>query len=559
MGGLPRLNNSSTCAAGAEEEGCLSRSRQRLQRILQRGPILLYLSFALMTFTLNMVFFSKINAGRSDIHANISDAPVFENSDAPILKDNTLQTHLDNLNQIDRTNRSNAKEFNTNKSWWRGRQADNQLNSTDFTRNGARHPNGTLGMIVDPSPERLHLPLDDPTKNPLFCPPPASSSLGVDSSSLSSSPVSFEGAAANIVLQKIRKGILNSRAFLQDQLMDDSKVEHDKGLRAAAENTTSTQQRRRRSRILCMVYTVYIPGENNHSNVRSQAETWGRQCDGFIAASNFTDHSVGAIDLVHNGPEEYGNMWQKTRSMLAYAYQHYLDEFDFFNLCGDDVYIYMDNLRAYLDGPEVSKLENGYIDKISSGFQNSALFNKNNAEYIIGFKNYAELNAAIKKWSSTRPRPLLLGSPFSHKGMPMISGGTGYTLNRAALRVFSERSLAHVFPNAHDSREDMYLGGALAEQGIFVSDTKDVNDGDRYGGSATSTYNFKGISPAGIKWLKHYFGLKYKKGIDSISEQFISSHLKDSKMEMIEINRTIPELMRRYHVILNDLCEHGYR
>jgi hypothetical protein len=524
---------------------------------------LLYLSFALMTFTLNMVFFAKINAGRSDIHGSVrrvSTNTTTTKSVDDILKDNTLhlQKHLDTVNQIDQTNPSNVKAFNTSKSWWRGRQADNQLNSTDFTRNGARHPNGTLGMIVDPSPERLHLPLDGPTKNPLFCPHSASASQGVNSPL--SSLVSFEGAAANIVLQKIRKGMLNSRAFLQGQIMDDSKVEHDKGLRAAAvgENTTSTQQRRR-SRILCMVYTVHIPGENNHSNVRLQAETWGRQCDGFIAASNFMDHSVGAIDLVHNGPEEYGNMWQKTRSMLAYAYQHYLDEFDFFYMCGDDVYIYMDNLRAYLDGPEVLRLENGYIDKISSGFQNSALFNKNRTDFIIGFKNYAELNVAIKKWSSTRPRPLLLGSPHSHKGMPMISGGPGYTLNRAALRVFSERSLAHFFPNAHDSREDMYLGGALAEHGIFVSDTKDVNDGDRYGGSATSTYNFEGVSPIGIQWLKQYFGLKYKEGIDSISEQFVASHLKDSKMEMIEINRTIPELMRRYHVILNDLCEHGYR
>ena len=74
-----------------------------------------------------------------------------------------------------------------------------------------------------------------------------------------------------------------------------------------------------RSHILCMIYTVHI--ENNpHANVRAQADkTWGRQCDGFIAASNLTDHSVGAmmIDLAHNGEEEYANMWQKTRTFHA--------------------------------------------------------------------------------------------------------------------------------------------------------------------------------------------------------------------------------------------------
>ena len=130
-------------------------------------------------------------------------------------------------------------------------------------------------------------------------------------------------------------------------------------------------------------------------------------------------------------------------------------------------------------------------------------------------------------------------------------------MNRAALSIFCERSLSHFHPDSRDSREDLFLGGAFAEQGIFVSDTKDINDGDRYGGSATFIYNFKGISPIGTKWLTRRFGLKYNIGIGSISEQLVASHLKDSKMEMIELNRTIPELMHRYHVIVNDLCKHG--
>lgn len=404
---------------------------------------------------------------------------------------------------------------------------------TDLTSDGARHPNGTVGMIVDPSPERLHLPVHDLTTNSLFCPPgPASHHAN------SSSIVGFEGKEANAVLQKIRRGVITSRAYLQSLQHSN---DHDTFNAAVLEENGSKLQRRK-SRILCMVYTVCIPGENNHSNVRSQAETWGRQCDGFIAASNFTDHSVGAIDLVHNGPEEYANMWQKVRSMLAYAYQHYYHDFDFFHICGDDVYIAMDNLRAYLDGPEVIRLEDGYIDKISSGF---------------GGSDHRQVNEAIKRWSSVRPRPLLFGLPFKHKNMPVVGGGPGYTLNRATLKFFSEHILYQFLPNAVDSREDMFIGGALSERGILVSDTKDTHDGDRYGESATTIYNFKGVSPTGTKWLTQRFGLKYNVGIDSISEQFIASHLKDSKKEMLQINRTIPELMHRYHVILNGLCENN--
>eukprot|EP00984_Skeletonema_dohrnii_P022409 scaffold11544_cov101-Skeletonema_dohrnii-CCMP3373.AAC.3 len=81
-GSLPHQNVNSSAAAADER---LAHSKKRLQRILQRGQIFLCLSFALMAFTLNLVVFAKVNSGNHDIHANISDAPVF--SDAPILND----------------------------------------------------------------------------------------------------------------------------------------------------------------------------------------------------------------------------------------------------------------------------------------------------------------------------------------------------------------------------------------------------------------------------------------------------------------------------------------
>ena len=422
--------------------------------------------------------------------------------------------------------RTRSTTSKSNKSWWRGRQAEYLANDTDSTSNGARHPNGTLGMIVDPSPQRLHLPLVNPVNNSLFCP--------LSNGENSSSPqAGFEGLEANIVLQKIHMGVVNSQSYLQNQVTDDEKENYRQGTDFPLVEENNTAQTQRKSRILCFVYTSYTPVDN-HSNLRSQAETWGRQCDGFIAASNFTDHSIGAIDLVHNGLEEYANMWQKTRSILAYAYHNYLEEFDFFHLCGDDVYIVMDNLRAYLDGPEVLRLEGGYIDKISGGFSN---------------------DGRVKEWASARPRPLIFGCPMAHKRMPVLAGGPGYTLNRAALSIFNKQCLDQFFPNARDSREDVFVGSALAGEGIFVSDTKDDKNGGRYGGAATFIYNFKGVSPIGVKWLTRRFGLHYNMGIDSISKQFVAHHLKYSKMELIKKNRTIPELMHRYHVILNGLCK----
>jgi hypothetical protein len=52
-------------------------------------------------------------------------------------------------------------------------------------------------------------------------------------------------------------------------------------------------------RVLCIVYTH----SNRHDRVRSIAETYAPRCDGFMAASNLTDVSIGAVNLLHEGPE----------------------------------------------------------------------------------------------------------------------------------------------------------------------------------------------------------------------------------------------------------------
>jgi hypothetical protein len=88
------------------------------------------------------------------------------------------------------------------------------------------------------------------------------------------------------------------------------------------------QQQSTRARILCLVYTH----SGNLDSLQAIIDTWAKYCDGFLAASNQTIPSLGSIDLPHMGPETYGNMWQKIRSMWAYAHDHYIDEFDYFHM-----------------------------------------------------------------------------------------------------------------------------------------------------------------------------------------------------------------------------------
>jgi hypothetical protein len=53
-------------------------------------------------------------------------------------------------------------------------------------------------------------------------------------------------------------------------------------------------------KILCIIYT----SSGRHNRIRGIAETYGPRCDGFMAASNLTDPSIGAVNILHEGPEE---------------------------------------------------------------------------------------------------------------------------------------------------------------------------------------------------------------------------------------------------------------
>ena len=72
-----------------------------------------------------------------------------------------------------------------------------------------------------------------------------------------------------------------------------------------------------------------------------------------MVGSDKTDVSIGAVNILHEGPEEYNNIWQKVRSMWSYIYDHYYDKYDWFHIGGDDLYLIPENLRLYLESEEI--------------------------------------------------------------------------------------------------------------------------------------------------------------------------------------------------------------
>ena len=472
--------------------------------------------YLLRQFNTNEAFMQGMSFGVPRIWENSpSSQSIANGSNSDNIPSSPIPTNINKIVSIETINTARNKNSNDSETtWWKGR-AD--ITNVSHPHLGARlwvtgNQEPLLQMIVNPSPERLssycssdrEVKNVNRTKDKILCP------RGLDSR-----PTwGIEGKRGNAALLKVRGGI-------QEYLYN---------------ATNSVVGKKRNSKILCMVYTVGLP--ESRSSLKAISETWAHKCDGFFAASNETNHSLGAIDLPHKGPEEYANMWQKIRSMWAYAYDHYRNEYDFFHIAGDDTYIVVENLRSFLDGPDVIRLEKGHLDEISS---------------------HPSLRERAIRWIN-KPnvsRPLIFGLPCPHMiYLVFAAGGPGYTLNRAALEVFATGGFgAPGIRELYDPREDVFTSDALATEGVFLSHVLDRSNGWRFGESAEFTSSWRNYRPgACAKWVNRKFGLQSGNLLDSISKETSAFHLKLDKERLKKSNQTIATLIRRYHAILYDLC-----
>lgn len=165
-----------------------------------------------------------------------------------------------------------------------------------------------------------------------------------------------------------------------------------------------------------------------------------------MAFSNETIPELGIVDLRHTGEESYWNMWQKTRSIWKYIYDHFLEDYDYFHLGGDDMYLLVENMRRYL-----KQLPN-----------------------------------------DQKPRHFGQWLPSNN----MISGGPGYTLNMQAVKSFVEKALPHCEASKTVPYEDRMISKCLQSIGIFGNDTdtRDVETGEQqyHNSHPALLYSFRG-------------------------------------------------------------------
>ena len=111
----------------------------------------------------------------------------------------------------------------------------------------------------------------------------------------------------------------------------------------------------------------------------------------------------------------------------------------------------MENFREYLESEEIRTAANGGI--------------------------------YLPDGTETEQTPLFLGRRFAYMGDMndiFISGGSGYTMNKAALKALVVDGFPNYFPHAKTFSEDTMVAKVLRKMGVFPYETKDENGGERY-------------------------------------------------------------------------------
>ncbi|KAL7549258.1 hypothetical protein ACHAWF_012522 [Thalassiosira exigua] len=191
-------------------------------------------------------------------------------------------------------------------------------------------------------------------------------------------------------------------------------------------------------KLMCLVYTM----ANAHANrIRTMRDTWAGGCDGFLAFSTESDPRLPAISLKHDGPEEYTNMWQKIRSIWNFVGTHYLNDYDWFFIGGDDLFVLPHNLKMYL------------------------------------------ASLTHKDGSDPKTKEYFVGRRFNSGGNDYFnSGGAGYALSQETLRKYMtvKDDARHCFAKTHTSMEDVMIARCLRHLGISFTDTRDAKGRERF-------------------------------------------------------------------------------
>jgi glycoprotein-N-acetylgalactosamine 3-beta-galactosyltransferase len=205
--------------------------------------------------------------------------------------------------------------------------------------------------------------------------------------------------------------------------------------------------------------------------------------------------------------------------MWAYIYDNYYEEYDWFHIGGDDLFLIVENVKLYLESEEIRTAANGGIH--------------------------------LPRGNETMQTPLLLGRRFAYLGNRdeiFDSGGSGYTMNKAAFKLLVTEGFPNYFPHAHTFSEDTMVAKLFRKMGVLAYDTKDEDGGERYMPFLPGHHwGYKlPKDPANSKdWYAKY-SINIKEGPEHCSPKSLAFHYVKDKM------------MKRLFALAYGLCSEKY-
>lgn len=108
-------------------------------------------------------------------------------------------------------------------------------------------------------------------------------------------------------------------------------------------------------RICCLILTA---PNNFMKRAIAINQTWAPRCDRYYFISEFNKSILSKVELlvgdqlpiapIKNIPTGYSHLTRKSALAFVFAYEHHVDDFDWFLKADDDTYLIVENLRAFL-------------------------------------------------------------------------------------------------------------------------------------------------------------------------------------------------------------------
>ena len=118
-------------------------------------------------------------------------------------------------------------------------------------------------------------------------------------------------------------------------------------------------------RIYCLITTSPKYFETRATAVNA---TWAPRCDKFMFISEYSNDTKGLpIAPIPNITPGYAHLTQKTTLAFHYAYENFINDFDWLVKADDDTYLFVENLRTFLKDKNASlPITFGYNFKVCS-------------------------------------------------------------------------------------------------------------------------------------------------------------------------------------------------